>query len=139
MPLPRTFKTPNDLLKAWNDYKEYRDSQADKWLKIQYVGKDGERVTDKPTMPYDLDGFFSWYYNTYGKWIHQYFDGTHDYGEDYLGIVTHIVAERNDNIKTGALLGHFNATTSNRITGLADKTENKTTLKVEQITGMEIK
>jgi hypothetical protein len=120
----RIFKDPNELLNAWNDYKAHRDSEAEKWVKVQYVGKDGERVEDKPPMPYDIDGFFAWYYNKYGKYIHQYFDLTDKVYPDFVGIVTHIKAERNDNIKTGTLLGFFNASMGNRIAGLADKTEN---------------
>ena len=120
----RIFKTGTELLKAWNDYKADRDAESKKWVKVQYVGKDGDRVEDAPPMPYDIDGFYSWYFNKYGKHIHQYFERTDEYGDDFLGIVTHIRAERNDNIKTGTLLGFFNASMGNRIAGLADKTEN---------------
>jgi hypothetical protein len=123
----RIFKTPEDLLKSWEEYKSDRDNQASKWEKVQYVGKDGERVTDKPPMPYDLDGFVSWYKNKYGHYIHQYFKRTEEYSEDFLPIVTHILSERNDNIKTGTLLGFFNSSMGNRIVGLAEKTENKNT------------
>jgi hypothetical protein len=127
MPHPsRIFKTPDELEKAWEDYKEFKDAQAAKWAKVQYVGRDGERVTDNPPMPYDLDGFFAWYKNKHGKFIHQYFDGTYEYGEDFLGIVTHIKSERNDNIKTGTLLGFFNASMGNRIIGLAEQSEVNT-------------
>jgi hypothetical protein len=127
----RLFKTKDDLLSAWNKYKESRDEEAAKWGKIQYVGKDGERVVDYPPMPYDMDGFFAWYKNKYGRHIHQYFDGTYDYGSEFLGIVTHIVAERNDNIKTGTLLGFFNSSMGIRIVGLADKKEVDQKLNVQ--------
>ena len=121
----RIFKEPEDLLKAWEEYKSYKDAEATKWEKVQYVGKDGQRVTDTPPMPYDLDGFFSWYRNKYGKYIHQYFERTDEYEVGFLGIVTHIIAERNDNIKTGTLLGFFNSSMGNRIVGLADKKETE--------------
>ena len=117
----RIFKTADELLQAWEDYKAFRDAQASKWAKVQYVGRDGERVTDNPPMPYDLDGFIAWYKNTYGHFIHQYFKQTEEYGDDFLTIVTHITAERNDNVKTGTLLGFFNASMGNRIVGLAEK------------------
>jgi hypothetical protein len=122
----RIFKTPDELSEAWEAYKKHKDAQAVKWAKVQYVGRDGERVTDNPPMPYDLDGFFAWYKNEHGKFIHQYFDGTYEYGEDFLGIVTHIKSERNDNIKTGTLLGFFNASMGNRIIGLAEQSEVNT-------------
>jgi hypothetical protein len=47
-----------------------------------------------------------------------------------LGIVTHIYAERNDNIKTGTLLGFFNSNMGNRIVGLAEQTKSDVTANV---------
>lgn len=121
----RIFKTPDELLKAWEEYKKDRGIEATKWAKVQYVGKDGNRVTDNPPMPYDLDGFVSWYKVKYNHFIHQYFERTSEYEPEFLGIVTHIIAERNDSIKTGTLLGFFNASMGNRIVGLTEKTDNK--------------
>lgn len=121
----RIFKTPDELLKAWEEYKADRNNEAKKWAKVQYVGKDGNRVTDNPPMPYDLDGFVSWYHSKYKHFIHQYFKNPDTYEPEFLPIITRIIAERNDNIKTGTLLGFFNSNMGNRIVGLADKTDNK--------------
>jgi hypothetical protein len=121
----RIFKTPEQLLKAWEDYKADKDKEAKKWEKVQYVGKDGIRVTDSPPMPYDLDGFVAWYYRKNKRFIHQYFKQTEEYEPEFLPIVTHIINERNECIKTGTLTGHFNSSMGNRIVGLADKTESK--------------
>ena len=126
----RIFKTPEELLKAWKEYKQDLDDEARKWAKVQYVGKDGMRVEDYPPMPYDLDGFVVWYKNKYNKTIHQYFERTNEYEEEFLGIVTHIRSERNASIKTGTLLGFYNASMGNRIVGL--KEQNETNIKVEQ-------
>jgi len=123
----RIFNTPDELNKAWDEYKAYVDGLSSKWAKVQYVGRDGERVTDNPPMPYLEDGFFVWYKNKYGKTIHQYFDNKDGLYDDFVGIVTHIKGERNDNVKTGTLLGFFNASMGNRIAGLADRTETKDT------------
>ena len=123
----RIFKTPDELLKAWNDYKAWRDSSAKKWEKVQYVGKDGVRVTDAPPMPYDIDGFYVWFHDNYGMFIHHYFDNKDGYYADFGGIVTRIKAERDDNVKTGSLLGFFNASMGNRITGLTDKQQHEIT------------
>jgi hypothetical protein len=120
----RIFKTAEELLAAWNEYKKAVDEEAKRWAKIQYVGKDGHRVVDYPPMPYDLDGFCAWYFNKYGKFITQYFERTHLYEDEFLGIVTHIKNERNASIKTGTLLGFYNASMGNRIVGLTDKQEN---------------
>jgi len=122
----RIFKHPDELAKAWDEYKAHKDSEAKKWVKVQYVGKDGERVEDTPPMPYTEKGFFVWYKEKYGKYIHSYFDNSYDYGEEFLGIVTHIKADRDDNIITGTLLGFYNSSMGNRITGLSDKQQVET-------------
>tara|TARA_R110000868_G_scaffold21064_7_gene88037 strand:- start:4749 stop:5177 length:429 start_codon:yes stop_codon:yes gene_type:complete len=126
----RIFNTPEELETAWNEYKAFVDSSSSKWAKVQYVGKDGERVTDTPPMPYLEDGFFVWYKNKYGKFIHQYFDNNNGVYNDFVGIVTHIKGERNDNVKTGTLLGFFNASMGNRIAGLSEKSEVNTNANV---------
>ena len=127
----RIFKKASELLKAWNDYKEHKDAEAQKWRHVQYVGRDGQRVEDFPPMPYTLDGFISWYHNKYNKNIEQYFTNTSLYEDEFFSIVTHIRAERNDNVKTGVLTGHFNSSMGNRIVGLAEKTDNNTTHNVK--------
>jgi hypothetical protein len=128
----RIFKTPEELKQAWEDYKADLDKEAKKWAKVQYVGKDGIRVEDYPPMPRDLDGFYAWYLDKYGKHIHQYFDNLKKvedvYGSEFLGIVTHIKADRNANIKTGTLLGFYNSAMGNRIVGLADTVQNNITV-----------
>jgi hypothetical protein len=48
----RIFKTSEELLKVWNEYKEDVEEQECKWQKVQYVGKDGERVSDPVKIPY---------------------------------------------------------------------------------------
>lgn len=119
----RIFKKPEELWARWIEYKEERDKEAIKWAKVQYVGKDGERVTDVPPMPYDMDGFVVWHHMKYGQFVHQYIENTSNLYDDFVGIVTHMKMERNDNIKTGTLLGFFNSSMGNRIVGLSDKQE----------------
>jgi hypothetical protein len=53
----RIFKTPEELEQAFEQYKESLKEEAKQWLKIQYVGKDGERVADPQKVPYTLEGF----------------------------------------------------------------------------------
>ena len=48
----RIFKTPEELEKVWNEYKEDLKQKEQDWQKVQYVGKDGDRVTDPVKLPY---------------------------------------------------------------------------------------
>ena len=126
----RTYKHPEELLDKWEEYKRDTDKEAVKWAKIQYVGKDGERVTDNPPMPYDMDGFESWHHSKYNKYVHQYIENQDGLYDDFMGIVTHMKTERNANIKTGVLLGFFNASMGNRIVGLAERNETSVSANV---------
>jgi hypothetical protein len=129
----RIFKTADELLKAWNEYKSDRDLEGKKWAKIQYVGKEGQRVEDYPPMPYDLDNFCTWYKNKYDKFIHQYFKETQNYEPEFLPIVTHILSERNSNIKTGTLLGHYNSAIGIRIVGLAENVKQEQNININKM------
>ena len=52
----RIFKTDKELEKVWTRYKENLKEKAKQWEKIQYVGKDGYKVTDYPKLPLTLEG-----------------------------------------------------------------------------------
>lgn len=122
----RIFKTPDELEKAWDGYKEYLEQEAEKWLKVQYVGKDGERVTDKYKLPMTMEGFEIYCHEHHGT-VEHYFRNTEGYYDDFCTICSRIKTEiRNDQI-TGGLLGVYNPSITQRLNGLADKTETKDT------------
>jgi hypothetical protein len=134
----RIFKTPDELYAAFEGYKKDLDEKAKEWLKVQYVGKDGERVTDKYKLPYTFEGFKVYCYQEYGK-IEQYFvnkDGLYD---DFGSICSHIKEEIRNNQILGGLIGIYNPSITQRLNGLTDKTENKISGTIEHISGMEIK
>lgn len=121
----RTFKTDLDLLNAWNEYKSYLLDEAKKWPKVQYVGKDGQRVEDYPVLPYTLEGFQVWYYNTFNKWIHQYFEEKDGYYQEFVGVCSHIKKEIRAQQITGGMLGMFNPSITQRLNSLTESTANK--------------
>lgn len=83
MPHPtRIFKTPDELLKAWEEYKLSLEKEAKKWKKIQYVGKDGEKVTDYPKIPLTYEGFKVYCYDNHGT-VHHYFDNKENYYTEF--------------------------------------------------------
>lgn len=125
----RIFKTPKELEEAWEKYKESRRKEGEQWLKVQYVGKDGERVTDAPIMPYTLEGFKVYCRNKYGC-VEQYFKNQDDDYDDFLPICSHIKEEIRDNQITGGLLGYFNPSITQRLNNLSETTEVKTSVEV---------
>lgn len=118
----RIFKKPEELQKAWGGYKEHLKSEAKKWLKVQYVGKEGERVTDAQKVPYTMEGFEIYCIDNYG-YVEQYFKNKEGLYDDFVPICSRIKQEiRNDQI-TGGLLGFYNPSITQRLNGLTDKQE----------------
>lgn len=118
----RIFKTPKELEKAWNKYKEHLKVESIKWEKIQYVGKDGDRKIDYPKLPLTLDGFEVWAYEHYGV-IGQYFKNTNDLYTDFIPLCSRIRTECRADQITGGLLGFYNPSITQRLNGLTDKKE----------------
>lgn len=122
----RIFKSPDELLKAWNEYKSTLKEQAKDWPKVQYVGRDGEKVTDYPKLPLTMDGFEVWCFDNYGT-VEHYFKNTEGYYDDFCPICSRIRSEiRTDQI-TGGLLGEYNASITQRLNGLKELTDTTST------------
>ena len=130
----RIFKTPEELEKAFNEYKADLEIQSKEWLKVQYVGKEGERKADAQKVPMTMEGFERFCYNNYGT-VHQYFDNYEGYYDDFLTICSHVKKEIRENQIIGGLLGFYNPSITQRLNSLADntKTEVNTTLNIPDI------
>ena len=119
----RIFKTPEELLKVWNEYKEDVEEQECKWQKIQYVGKDGERVSDPVKIPYTLEGLKRYCWDKEVGTIQHYFDNTDGMYDDFCVICSRIKNEIREHQIIGGMNGFFNASITQRLNGLADKKE----------------
>lgn len=120
----RIFKEEKDLQKAWSEYKEYLTKEANKWLKIQYVGKDGERVADAQKVPYTLEGFKRFCRENYGD-ITEYFLNRDGYYDEFTTICRAIKEEIREDQIVGGLLGFYNPSITQRLNGLTEKTQNE--------------
>lgn len=118
----RIFKSPDELEIAWNLYKEDLQVQALEWTKIQYVGKEGNRMEDALKLPFTMDGFEVFCYKNFGV-VHQYFENKDGYYNDFVTICSHIKKEIRSNQITGGMLGVFNPSITQRLNNLAEKTE----------------
>lgn len=137
---PRIFQNELELSKAFEEYKESLAIEAEKWLRVQYVGKDGQRMTDPQKVPMTLEGFYIYCRKHYGD-IKAYFVNPDNAYEDFSTICSHIKDEiRNDQI-TGGLLGFYNPSITQRLNNLKEATTNEITGKDGgpiQVTGMQI-
>jgi len=136
MPHPtRLFKKPQELLKAWELFKEDLKLQANEWVKVQYVGKDGDRVAEPQKVPYTLEGFKRFCRGKYGE-VEQYFTNQDGYYDEFIGICRAIKEEIRENQIVGGLLGFHNPSITQRLNSLVEKTDavittNTITLKLD--------
>ena len=127
----RIFKTPEELLKVWNDYKKDIQEQEAKWVKVQYVGKDGERVTDPVKIPYTLEGLKRYCWDKEIGDISSYFTNDRQLYNDFTIICSRIKNEIREHQIIGGMNGFFNPSITQRLNGLTDKTETNTTTTIK--------
>lgn len=120
----RIFKSPDELELAWKLYKEDLIKQGEEWLKVQYVGKDGSRMTDAMKLPYTMEGFEVFCYENYGT-VEHYFRNSDGNYNDFCTICSHIKKEIRSNQITGGLLGVYNPSITQRLNSLVEKSETK--------------
>jgi len=124
----RIFENPQELEKAFEDYKEDLKEQANEWLKLQYVGKDGEQKLDPQKVPYTLEGFKRYCRTKHGC-VEQYFTNQDNYYDDFIGICRAIKEEIRENQIIGGMLNFYNPSITQRLTGLSDKVQNEISVK----------
>lgn len=120
----RIFQTPDDLKNAFDAYKKDLEIRANEWLKVQYVGKDGERVTDPQKLPMTMEGFKVFCKKNYGC-VKQYLENKDGYYDDFVEICSYIALEVRENQIIGGLLGFYNPSITQRLNGLTEKVQNE--------------
>ena len=125
----RIFKHPDELLQAWEGYKASLIEEAKKWPRVQYVGKDGERVEDYPKMPLILDGFEVYCYARHGC-VHQYLSNKDGLYDEFVPLITRIKQECRADQITGGALKMYDQRIVASLNGLKDYTDNKTSASI---------
>ena len=130
----RIFKTPKELEQRFNEYKADLKEKESEWLKVQYVGRDGQRVTDSTKLPLTLEGFKRYCYDIGLGDISEYFNQRKgDYYNDFSNIVMRVRNEIRENQIMGGMNGFYNQNLTARLNGLTDKQEIDTTLNVDKV------
>lgn len=115
------FETPEELLEACYEYFEATDAR--KWTKKDWVGKDAQEVERETETPYTLTGLYIFLGISRQNWT-QY-----EAREDFFTVTTRV----RDIIYTqkfeGAAVGAFNANIIARDLGLKDASEVTTMIK----------
>lgn len=127
----RIFKTPEELEKVWNDYKEDLKEKGKQWEKIQYVGKDGYRVTDYPKLPLTFEGLKRYCFDNKIGTIDHYFNNSEGYYDDFCIICSHIKNEIREDQVTGGMMGFYNPSITQRLNNLKEQTETSSTHNIQ--------
>lgn len=122
---PKNYATPEEVEAIWLEYKADLKVQAENWPKVQYVGKEGQRMVDYPVLPYTLEGFERFCYEKQGC-IEQYFKNQDNSYTEFLPVCTRIRKEIREQQITGGLLNAFNPSITQRLNGLAEKQQTET-------------
>ena len=112
--------------KMWEYFEAYAiETKDNPRYKVEYVGKDGERVKTPLERPLTIEGFELWMAkNEIIMDLSQYFANTEQRYTEYQTICSRIrKAVRNDQIE-GGMVGQYNASITQRLNGLKEQTEN---------------
>jgi len=115
-------ETPEKMWELFTLYvKDIKDKPR---TKVEYVGKDGERVKTPLERPLTLDGFNNYLAdNNIIDGAEHYFTNTNNIYAEYLGVCSRIRrVVRQDQIE-GGMVGQYNPSITQRLNGLTDKSE----------------
>lgn len=125
---PKYIETPEKLWQLFQEYKE--DVKSNPRIKVEYVGRNGDKVETPIERPLTLDGFYTFGYDK-NVTIHHYFDNPEGAYDEYRGITSRIrKAVRAEQID-GAMVNAYNSNLTARLNGLADKNQTDATHNVK--------
>lgn len=119
----KNIKTPEELLSLWDEYKKSIDENPD----IQQVATGKGAVTIKVRKPYLRKGFESFVFRKLGFNVHQYIDNWNNAYETFLGVVTCMRSEWEQDQIEGSLTGRYKAPNLvARLNNLVEKSDIQT-------------
>ena len=103
----------------WEAFIKYRTSvKSNPRLKVEYVGRDGDKVETPRERPLTMDGFFSFcILDPDLTDAHHYFENTDGRYEEFREITTRIVKIIRADLAEGGLLGDYNSNLTARMRG----------------------
>lgn len=125
---PRNVETPEEMYKLFKEYKTYvKDNPRYKYTLNQ---RSGEMVAEPLEVPLSLEGFEVYIYQKKGFFIEQYFKNQGEIYGEFVPICSYIKREiRTDQIN-GGMVGQYNASITQRLNGLTEKTETTVTMEM---------
>ena len=121
-------ETPEKMAELFDGYvKHVKDNPR---IKVEYVGRNGDRVKTPLEVPLTMSGFRA-YARKQGVTINDYFANTDDRYKEYATICRAIENDiRQDQIE-GGMVGQYNASITQRLNGLTEKRQTDVTQNVK--------
>ena len=119
-------KDPAEMLELFNRYKV--KIKNDPFVVVDYVGKDATPVDRRKEKPLTMEGFENFVADQPGKpWsLTDYFYNNHNEYANFSSICSRIKREIREDQIGGGMSGMFNASITQRLNGLVERTEVKT-------------
>lgn len=106
--------------KLWDWFEEYRSEvKSNPRIKIEYVGKNGERVETPIERPLTIEGFKCFCFKK-GCDINRYWNNVDGKCNEYVTIVTRIKEEIRMEQLDGGLTGFYNSNLTARVAAIPD-------------------
>jgi hypothetical protein len=123
----------------WTHFLEYKqDIKSNPRHVSDYVGKDGNEVFKPLERPLTIEGFENFVYDKYKINIHDYLYSSDDRYIPFSTVCSRIKRViRQDQIE-GGMVGQYNASITQRLNGLAEKTQNENLQKIELFKGIDL-
>jgi hypothetical protein len=111
--------------KMWEYFKAYaKETKDNPRIKVDYVGKDGNRVDTPLERPLTLEGFNNWLANeNIIEDAEHYFTNTNGTYNEYLGVCIRIRRSVKQDQIEGGMVGQYNPSITQRLNGLSEKSE----------------
>lgn len=109
----------------WEWFEKYKaDLEANPRIRVDYVGKDGDRVETPLRRPLTIEGFKNYCADHVGI-IHHYWINYEGAYTEFLPIISRIKEVIRQEQLEGGMVGQYNSNLTARLNSLTEKTENK--------------
>lgn len=113
-------KTPEELWQLFEDYRQ--EVKSNPRIKVEYVGKDGQRVSTPIERPLIIEGFKCFCADKVGD-IQAYWNNRNDEYSEFSPIITRVREEIRREQIDGGMVGAYNSNLTARINSLKEQSE----------------
>jgi hypothetical protein len=137
MSKPKYIETPEKMWELFQAYK--KEVKENPRIKVEYVGRNGDKVQTPLEVPLTMEGFSNYLRREdVTTNLHDYLANTNGAYDAYSSICRAIREEvRQDQIE-GGMVGQYNASITQRLNGLTEKTQQSVSIEQPIFKGIDL-